>query len=223
MKHSLIKLSIVLVFSLFLLGLSSGCGYFSLQKNSDYKILEDRVGKLENSVREQKAQAAAPPAPRPEKKAEPVTAGPAPKPAPASPPKEKKDEIRGHMEELYPQARANYLEEKYGQAIKVFSYLLERYPDHPLSPNARYWLGECFYGLKEYDLAISEFERVVSDFPKSVKAPEAQLKIAYSHSRLGDGKKAMAVLKTLLTNYPQSPAVDMVRRGKTIFRPEDTI
>ena len=223
MKHSSIKLSIVLVFSLFLLGLSSGCGYFSLQKNPDYQNLEGRIGKLENSVQEQKAQAAAPPAPRPEKKTEPAASSPESKTAAASPPKAKKDEIRGGMEELYPQARASYLEEKYDPAIKVFSYLLERYPDHPLSPNARYWLGECFYGQKKYDLAIPEFERVVSEFPESAKAPEAQLKIAYSHSRLGDGKKAMAALKTLLTDYPQSSAADMVRRGNTIFRPEDAI
>ena len=223
MQHSWIKLSMALIFSLFILGLSSGCGYFSLQKNPDYKSLEGRIGKLEKSVEEQKAQAAAPPAPRPVEKAEPVTSSSAPRQTPASPPKEKKDELRGGMEGLYPQARASYLEENYNQAIKVFSYLLERYPDHPLSPNARYWLGECFYSQKKYDLAVTEFERVVNDFPKSTKAPEAQLKVAYSYSRLGDGKKAMAVLKALLANYPQSSAADNVRQGKTIFRPEDAL
>jgi len=64
---------------------------------------------------------------------------------------------------------------------------------------------------------------VVSDFPKSTKAPEAQLKAAYAYSRLGDGKKAMAALKALLINYRQSSAADKVRRGKTIFRPEDAL
>lgn len=217
MNRPLKHLSLFLGFSLFLLGFSSGCGYFSPKKNADYQALEDRVGQLEKLSQEQQARVASPPAPKPEPKAEPAKPALVSSPAP----EEKKAEIQGNMEELYPQARASYLEEEYETAIKIFSYLLKQYPNHTLAPNARYWLGECFYGQKQYILAVPEFERVVSDFPKSAKAPEAQLKIAYAYSRLGDGKKAMESLKALLKKYPQSPAAGMVRQGKTIFRPED--
>jgi tol-pal system protein YbgF len=215
------QLSLFLGFSLFLLSFSSGCGYFSPKKNADYQALEDRVGQLEKFSQEQQARVASPPAPKPEPKAEPAKAQPTPALVSSPAPEEKKAEIQGNMEELYPQARAGYLEEEYETAIKIFSYLLKQYPNHPLSPNARYWLGECFYGQKQYKLALPEFERVVSDFPKSAKAPEAQLKIAFAYSRLGDGKKAMESLKALLKKYPQSSASGMVRQGKTIFRPED--
>ncbi len=215
MRPPLRHFSLFLGFSLFLFGFYSGCSSFSLTKKSDYQALEDRVGQLEKSSREQQARVASPPAPKPEPKVEPVEA------QPVSAPEEKKAEIQGNMVELYPQARAKYLEEEYETAIKIFSYLLKQYPDHPLAPNARYWLGECFYGQKRYKLAIPEFERVVSDFPESAKAPEAQLKIAYAYSRFGDGKKGMTALKALLTNYPKSSAAGRVRQGRTIFRPED--
>ncbi len=217
MNRPLRHFSLLLGFSLFLLSFFSGCSSFSLTKKSDYQALEDRIGQLEKLSQEQQARAAAVPAPKPGQKVEQVEAQPVSSPAA----EEKKAEIRGNMEELYPRARAKYLEEEYETAIKIFSYLLKQYPYHPLSPNARYWLGECFYGQKRYKLAIPEFERVVSDFPKSAKAPEAQLKIAYAYSRLGDGKKAMVNLKALLKKYPQSSAAGMVRQGKTIFRPED--
>ena len=215
MNRHRIHLSLFLGFSLFLFGFYSGCSSFSLTKKSDYQALEDRVGQLEKSSREQQARVAAPPAPKPGQKVERVEA------QPVSAPEEKKAEIQGSMEELYPQARDKYLEEEYETAIKIFSYLLKQYPNHPLAPNARYWLGECFYGQKRYKLAIPEFERVVSDFPESAKAPEAQLKIAYAYSRFGDGKKGMTALKALLNNYPKSSAADRVRQGRTIFRPED--
>ena len=100
------QLSLFLGFSLFLLSFNSGCSSFSFKKNADYQALEDRVGQLEKFSQEQQARVASPPAPKPEPKAEPAKAQPTPALVSSPAPEEKKAEIQGSMEELYPQARA---------------------------------------------------------------------------------------------------------------------
>ncbi len=81
---------------------------------------------------------------------------------------------------------------------------LEKNPDHELVPNARYWIGETYYGEKNYEQAILEFQEVVKQYPKKEKAPAAMLKQALSFKALKDMKSTQYLLKRLITMYPKS-------------------
>ena len=89
-------------------------------------------------------------------------------------------------------------------AIPRFRVFLKKYPNSDFADNAQYWLGECYYGLKEYDQAILEFDAVRRKYPKGDKVPAALLKQGFAFAELGDKVDARLILQELADRYPQS-------------------
>lgn len=85
-----------------------------------------------------------------------------------------------------------------------FTAFIASYPGSALAPNAWFWLGESYYGRKNYQEAINAYERVELDYPLSEKVPAALLKKGYSYIAMRDPKGAAAVLKQVVTLFPQS-------------------
>ena len=90
-------------------------------------------------------------------------------------------------------------------AKEGFAAFLRSHPNSDLSPNARYWLGESYYGKKDYRQAIDSYDRVELDFPKSEKVPAALLKKGYAYLAMKDKKRAASAFKRVVTSYPRSP------------------
>jgi tol-pal system protein YbgF len=90
-------------------------------------------------------------------------------------------------------------------ARQGFAGFLRDYPNSDLSPNARYWLGESYYGKKDYKQAIDSYDRVELDFPQSEKVPSAILKKGYAYLAMKDKKRASSAFKQVVTLYPRSP------------------
>ena len=86
-----------------------------------------------------------------------------------------------------------------------------QFPNHELAGNAQYWLGESVYGQGKYDLAISEFEKVIKKFKKSPKVPAAMLKIGFAQFEQGRNKNAIDTLNRLIKSYPKSEEADLAR------------
>lgn len=99
----------------------------------------------------------------------------------------------------------------YQSALNIFKELLQSDPNNSLSDNCQYWIGECYYGLRDFNQAIVEFERVFS-FPNSNKADDAQLKLGLCYLKLGDRQQARAEFERLLSNYPDSEYVSLAER-----------
>lgn len=96
-------------------------------------------------------------------------------------------------------------------ALNMFREFLADYPGHALAPNAGYWLGECYYSMKQYDSAIIAFKDVVAQHPAHEKAAAAMLKAGYSYDLLGDGANARFYLETLTRDYPASQPASLAR------------
>lgn len=109
-------------------------------------------------------------------------------------------------DELYQAGYTLFAEGKMGKARMVFDEFLKSFPKHPLSDNARYWLGEIYYTEKNFPLALKEFQRVVDDYPEENKAPDALLKISLTYIELAEHEKARDTLKKLIGDYPSSEA-----------------
>lgn len=90
-------------------------------------------------------------------------------------------------------------------ARQGFSAFLAEYPNSDLAPNARYWLGETYYGKKDYRKAIDAYDKVELDYPGSEKVPAAILKKGYAYLALKDKKRASSAFKQVVTLYPKSP------------------
>jgi tol-pal system protein YbgF len=90
-------------------------------------------------------------------------------------------------------------------ARQGFAAFLRDYENSDLSPNARYWLGEAYYGKKDYKQAIDWYDRVELDFPRSEKVPAAILKKGYAYLAMKDKKRASSAFTQVVTLYPRSP------------------
>lgn len=103
----------------------------------------------------------------------------------------------------YVDALSNYQNGRYEEAIQVFSTLAFSESDHPLADNSQYWLGECYYSLKNYKRAILEFEKVMQ-FSKSDKQDDSKLKLGICFMKIGNNQRARAEFKDLLELFPNS-------------------
>jgi len=104
---------------------------------------------------------------------------------------------------LYEQAYETYKQKRYQQAIPEFTKVVEADPDGDLSDNAQYWIGECYYGMNNYNRAIVEFEKVFT-FKNSNKDDDAQLKLGLCYLNLGQRQKAREEFQRLVDFYPNS-------------------
>lgn len=96
-------------------------------------------------------------------------------------------------------------ENRYADGRKELQAFLKAQPQHELSVNAIYWIGEAYYGEKAYEKAILQFQDVLQKYPKHGKAPAALLKQALAFEALGDRETAKTLLKKVSINYPNSP------------------
>lgn len=96
-------------------------------------------------------------------------------------------------------------------AMGLFREFIARFPGHSLAPNAGYWLGECYYSMKQYDSAIIAFKDVVAQFPAHEKAAAAMLKAGYCYALKGDNANARFYLQTLVKDFPASQPASLAR------------
>ncbi len=95
-------------------------------------------------------------------------------------------------------------EEQYAAGRQLLERFARRYPDHDLYVNALYWSGEALYGEKKYELAILQFQDVISKHTQHSKAAAAMLKQALAFEALGDAQNAKTTMQKLLEDYPAS-------------------
>ena len=67
-----------------------------------------------------------------------------------------------------------------------------------MAPNARFWLGDCYYSQQEFELSILEYQKVIADYPNHAKAPAALLKQGLAFEKLKDNETAKIVYKKVL-------------------------
>ncbi|GEM_PF-134911 len=130
-------------------------------------------------------------------------------PAPARPVVQKRPE--GEID-LYKKGMELFRQEKFQEAKQVFKAFVKQNPDAPLAANAYFWIGECEYKSNRFEEAILEYQRVISDYPKSNKVPDALLKQGFAFARLGEKDTARIVLKKLLKLYPNTPQAKVARK-----------
>ncbi|OGW66979.1 MAG: tol-pal system protein YbgF [Nitrospirae bacterium RIFCSPLOWO2_02_FULL_62_14] len=108
-------------------------------------------------------------------------------------------------DKTYEQSLQAFKNGDYEGARKGFSDFLQRHPDSKLAGNAQYWLGECYYGAKNYGQAIEAFDHVQRSYPDSAKVPAALLKKGFAYVALNDRGRASSTLKQVVESYPKSP------------------
>jgi tol-pal system protein YbgF len=92
----------------------------------------------------------------------------------------------------------------------AFAELLARHPQHERVPDALYFIGES-WGTAEPDSAAAAYQRVVKDFPTSLRAPGALYKLGLLAERRGDRAGARVYYQRVLSDYPRSDEAALAR------------
>ena len=100
----------------------------------------------------------------------------------------------------------------YKEAAILMSAFLERHPDSVYADNARYWLGESYYGQRDYSRAASEFLELIRLHPDSTKLPDALLKAGFAYHELRDPDRARTYFERLIEEYSGSTSAFLARR-----------
>jgi tol-pal system protein YbgF len=121
--------------------------------------------------------------------------------------------LRGDQpgEEGYRAALGFVEQQNYGEAIPRLRSYLRNYPDTPLSDNAQYWIGECYYAQRDFNNAILAFYDVTRRYPRSDKVCSAMLKQGLAFAELGDAADARIVLERLIQAHPECEEANEAR------------
>lgn len=92
----------------------------------------------------------------------------------------------------------------YAAANRAFAEFIAAFPTSPLAPNAQYWLAETFYVRDMFQEALPAFQKVLEDYPASLKEPDAMLKLGYVYDALGNAEAARTTLQQVMQRYPNT-------------------
>ncbi len=106
--------------------------------------------------------------------------------------------------EIYQSALEALKAEQYDEAEKKFNKILNRFPTDKLAGNAQYWLGESYYGRKQYEKAAVTFAKGYQQYHAGTKAPDSLLKLGMSMQMLKKNKEACAAFVSLPKEFPKA-------------------
>ena len=116
-------------------------------------------------------------------------------------------------EQLYDQALGFIrTDQRFKDGQILLEEFVSKYPQHQLYVNALYWIGESYYGDKEYEMAILQFQDVISKYGQHPKAPAAMLKQALAFNALGDAQNAGTTMNKLIAEYPDTPQAESAKK-----------
>jgi tol-pal system protein YbgF len=119
--------------------------------------------------------------------------------------------VGGGAEQLYALAREQQQRGSLNAAQRAYEQLLREYPNHPLAPDARYWLGTVLQELNRLEDAVDAFEEIPTRHPTAARVPDALFQIARLQIQLGRTDDARATLERIIGTYPESLNAGLAR------------
>ncbi|MGI6657513.1 MAG: tetratricopeptide repeat protein [Desulfobulbus sp.] len=102
----------------------------------------------------------------------------------------------------FSQGMSQYKNKKYKDAYRSFEQSLASKSGDPAK--TLYYMGESLYNQGEYDLAILDYQKVISNHSKNPLTPSALLKQGMSFEKLTDNETAKIIYKKLINDYGSS-------------------
>ena len=94
--------------------------------------------------------------------------------------------------------------ENFARARQLLDQFVQENPKHELVVNARYWIGEAWYGEGKFENAILQFQDVIQEYGDHSKVAAALLKQALAFQQLGDKTNSKVLLQRLVEKFPSS-------------------
>lgn len=114
--------------------------------------------------------------------------------APATPPPS--------ADTLYSNGLRDITSGKYDLAKQEFQDYLKYYSATDLASNAQFYLGQIAYAQHKYDEAVTQFNKVILNYPKSFKLAPALYKKGLALIELGQKAAGIRELREVIRRYP---------------------
>lgn len=119
---------------------------------------------------------------------------------------------------LYDDAMAVFRRGDFAGAATALAGFQRRYPSSGYNESVLFWLGNAYYGRRDYKAAIASFRSLVGSSPDGARTPEALLSIANCQVELKDVKSARRTIDELIKTYPKSEAAQAGRERLAALR-----
>jgi len=103
---------------------------------------------------------------------------------------------------LYSNGLRDITSGKYDLARSEFEDYLKYYGETDLASNAQFYLGEIAYSQRQYSQAVSEYDKVLTNYPRSFKLAPARLKKGMALIELGQKNSGVKELRDVVKRYP---------------------
>ncbi|WP_320825666.1 tol-pal system protein YbgF [Reinekea sp.] len=111
----------------------------------------------------------------------------------------------------YNAATALMQERKFDQSIAQLAVFAKQHPDHPLAPNAWYWIGEIYLVQRKAIDATSAFIRIAEDYPSHDKVPDSLYKLGVIAQQAADAETARQYFERVLSEYPNTQSAKLAK------------
>jgi len=108
------------------------------------------------------------------------------------------------------QAQKLFDKNKLDEAFDIFEQIAAT-PSSGNAVNARYMMGECLFKQKEYDRAIMQYQKIISQHPGNEKAPTAMFRQGLAFEKLSDKATAKVIYKKILKRHGSSPEAEKAK------------
>lgn len=103
---------------------------------------------------------------------------------------------------------------KYLEASSTFETFIKKYSRSQFAADAQFWIGECFFSMRDYQRAIKEFQAFIDGYHRDPKVPDALLRQGDSFYELGMLDESSAFYEKVLQTYPTSTAAAKAQAKK---------
>jgi outer membrane protein assembly factor BamD len=127
-------------------------------------------------------------------------------------------------QDLYQYGMTKYAKGKYLTAIEALQMAIFNYPGESHVDTAQYYLALSYYGNHDYVLGQVEFNRLLTNYPASAFAPNAQLMKAICYFKgtpkhfgldQSDLQTAISQFNDFIQDHPESEAIPEARQYLT--------
>ena len=97
-----------------------------------------------------------------------------------------------------------YTKKEYKNAYKFFEQSLAADPNGSKAGKTLFYMGESLFNQGEYDLAILDYQKVISNHARDAHTPRALLKQGMAFEQLTDNETAKIIYKKLIGDHAGS-------------------
>ena len=127
------------------------------------------------------------------------------------------------IEQMYQTAFSQLKAGRFNESARLFEDFIQKYPNHQLTDNSYYWLGESYYVTRNYPLALAAFQALESKFPLSSKLADSLLKIGYTYHELEDYQQAEKALNKVVNSFPNESVARLAQNRLNLLKREGKI